>query len=188
MAVYLDEEYVGSDPDEIIYPHLLLCMGVTCQMSDGRLFGAHITNANTENAVLGGLKSKIRSQPSKPVRLYITGDAVKHRESGGKTPLGKAEALDYAGPVFVYDTGKLNPTDGSFVRVVSTAGGLPCAVYAMKDQDARPYTTVVGEARYITQYYQPQNAFRNTRFYKVAHNAAGNPPALAVLDFEPLQA
>jgi hypothetical protein len=74
MAVYLDEEFVGSDPNEIIYPRLLLCMSVTCLMSDGRLFGAHIGEATYEDAVLAGLKSRIAAQLLKPAMLYIIGD------------------------------------------------------------------------------------------------------------------
>src|SRR5712691_8761699 len=135
MAVYLDEEYVGSDPTEIIYPHLLLCMGVTCLMSDGRLFGAHIGDGSSEDAVLAGLKSRITGQPSKPVALYVTGNRAIQQSHGGKTPQAKAQGLGYKGAVHVYDTAKLKPNDGSFVRIVSNGGTAACSVYALKDQD-----------------------------------------------------
>jgi hypothetical protein len=183
MAVYLDEEFVGSDPNEIIYPRLLLCMSVTCLMSDGRLFGAHIGEATYEDAVLAGLKSRIAAQPSKPVTLYIIGDQAKQQSHGGKSPQAKAQALGYRGPVRVYDTGKLSPTDGSFVRIVSNGGAAACSVYATKDENARPYTIAAGAAKNVQMYQPPpRNAFQNTAVYKTGHTT--NTPVAALTDHD----
>ena len=52
MPIFLDEDMIAGDPAEICYPHLVLCMGVTVKMSDGYLFGAHVTEPTTEALVL----------------------------------------------------------------------------------------------------------------------------------------
>src|SRR5690606_34303338 len=77
MAVYLDEEMVGEDRNEIGYPHLLLCMGVTVLMRNGRLIGTHITTGTTEAQLLAEVKRRIQSDPSSPYLLYVTGDLAK---------------------------------------------------------------------------------------------------------------
>jgi hypothetical protein len=66
MAVYLDEDHVGVDARELVFPNLLLCMGLGCQMDDGVTVGCHISGAATEDAVLAELKSRIDAQPGTP--------------------------------------------------------------------------------------------------------------------------
>lgn len=143
MTIYLDEDCVGEDPNEIAYPHLLLCMGVTCQLQNGRLIGAHITNDSTEQTVLKEMKRRIDSDPSKPVALYITGHLINHWNNKGGSPEAKAKQLGYRGDVYGYDTARLNPTDGSFVKINSQAVNIPAnmkaSIVAIRDEDARPY-------------------------------------------------
>jgi hypothetical protein len=80
MTIYLDEDQVGEDSKEIAYPHLALCMGLTCQMKNGRLIGTHITTGVTEAALLAEVKRRIESDPSNVHKLYLTGHIVKHGE------------------------------------------------------------------------------------------------------------
>lgn len=143
MPVYLDEDMVGSDTSELIFPHLLLCMGVACQLSNGRLVGCHISNATTEPAVLAELRRQIESDPGSPKRLYMIADFSQHFLHTKHSFTAKARDLGYTGQIFVLDTKPVLKRDGAFARVVSSGGAAPGTVYILADEDARPYSMVV---------------------------------------------
>jgi hypothetical protein len=91
MAVYLDEDQVGVDARELVFPNLLLCMGLGC----------HISGAATEDAVLAELKSRIDAQPGTPRWLSMIADFEQHfverklsfiLEPGSRTPTSRSSA------------------------------------------------------------------------------------------------
>ena len=117
-------------------------MGVTCLMDNGHLIGAHISDASKELIILGELSDWIDDDQGNPVALYMTGNIQKHcTTQPGLFPTDKARNLGFTGAIYIYDTARLNPTDGSFVRVISNGAAPPCTVYSMLDETARPYTT-----------------------------------------------
>jgi hypothetical protein len=139
MAIYLDEDCLGGPDDEINYPHLLLCMSLTIQMRDGKLFGVHITSSTVEKLLLAKLRNFSQGSPR---RIYVIGDQGVHQNKAkGKAPLLKAKELQYYSEfdVVTYDTSQLNGKQGYFVRLVSPGGEQECTVYAAKDEDIRPY-------------------------------------------------
>ena len=138
MAVYLDEDMVGEDLNVIAYPHLVLCAGVTCLMSTGRLIGAHFTTPHTERALLRELHGRIESAEGDPRKLYVIANFKHHFQLGGGAPLDKARALHFIGDVWTYDTAGVYE-DGAFALVKSLGGNAPCQVHAMRDTVARKY-------------------------------------------------
>lgn len=176
MAIYLDEEMVGEDPNEVAYPHLLLCMGVTCVLDNGVLIGSHVTNGNTERVLLAEMRQRIEAHhPHIPRKLYITGDIARHDSQGGMPVTDKARALGYIGEVKTFDTGTLNPTDGSFVRITSDNHG-NCTVVAMLNQEATPYGLghyVEGVSGDINRYVpgNPDNPWGRPHMVKTSDSA-----------------
>jgi hypothetical protein len=178
MAIYLDEEMIGRDGGEIAYPHLLLCMGITVLLRDGSLVGAHLTNGNSEAGMLAEVANQVQASGVNPYLLYVTGHLAKHFGQGGSMPHEKARAIGYTGDVMVYDTGALEPTDGSFVRVVSNGGNAQCTLYAMRDEEAKPYPLKVGALPGVVRF--SGGVTQPVRMYK--SGATGVPPQLALKD------
>ena len=145
MAVYLDEDYIGSDASVLVFPHLLLCLGIACQMSTGRLVGCHVSSADTEEAVLALFRAEIQRASGTPRRLYMIADFSAHFHHTKLSFTVKARKLGYVGNIFVLDTKPVIRTDGAYARIESFGGDVPCSVYIMADEDARPYTTVGGK-------------------------------------------
>ena len=120
MAVYLDEDQIGSDAAMIGFPHLLLCMGVVLVMGDGSLVGAHFTKPTSEQYVLRRLMRECMRNGSGMSQLYCMGNIPVHvGEFGGLDINGKAAALGFTGQGYVADFSVLKPTDGTYAQVTS---------------------------------------------------------------------
>lgn len=139
MAVYLDEDHIGSDANELVFPNLLLCMGLGCQMSDGSLIGCHISGASTEDAVLAEVKAKIAAHVGTPKWLYMCADFKEHFLERKLTFTAKARTIGFTGDIFVLDTRPLVGAGGAHVRFKSTGSVSPCHVFVLAEADARPY-------------------------------------------------
>jgi hypothetical protein len=142
MPIYLDEEETGHDPNSIAYPHLLLCMGVTCLMSDASLIGGHVTKKTTEPKVIAAMKELLDLVPKGVTidRLYLAGHASKHF-AGAASAHDKAKALGYGGIVYLFDTSKIDPADGTFVMVTSNGPGRHPGIEYKRNEKVS-YTTV----------------------------------------------
>ena len=141
MAVYLDESMIGKDR-EINYPHLLLCIGVTCQMADGTLIGCHIdSGGDVEDKNLAELRQWITAHGGAAVNLYLIGNRHVNRKHNGKSDFEKAYALGFTGKVWVFDTAGIASTDGHFARLTSnpTDPKGMCDIRVCADPDVRPY-------------------------------------------------
>ena len=124
MAIFLDEDMIGSDPTMIGFPHLVLCMGVVVLMRDGSLIGAHFTNPSTEHSVLLGLRRSIGINGSGMDQLYCMADMAEHiQKYGGLDITGKANAIGFTGKGYVADFGVLNPTNGTYAQVTTNGAG-----------------------------------------------------------------
>ena len=123
MALFLDEEEVGSDGALIGFPHLVICGGIVILMDNGTLVGAHVSAREVERAVLYTLRRKTLEIGGEMRRFYLVADLDKHlRVCGMMDIVGKAKAIGYSGPGYVVDLGVLNPTDGSYAQVASNGG------------------------------------------------------------------
>ena len=146
MQVYLDECQVGEGT-QINFPHLLLCMGVTCQMSDGWLIGCHIMGGGqNEECLLAEMNNRIvgysRTHFQRPVNLYAIGNIGQHCHTyGGKPPYEKAHTLKFKGNLWVYNTVVMKVDDGHFARIESKPDAVnqPCNVWVCADRTVRPY-------------------------------------------------
>jgi hypothetical protein len=139
MAVYLDEDFIGQDGTELVFPNLLLCMGIGCQMRDGTLLGCHVSGSSTEEAVLAELKSRIDARPDRPRWLYMIADFEQHFLDRKLSFTEKARALGFNGDVFVLDTRPIVGDKGAHARLEANGDNRPCSVSVLKDEDARPY-------------------------------------------------
>jgi hypothetical protein len=138
MAIYLDEDRVGQDPIEICYPHLLLCMGVTVQMADGTLIGAHFSSPSTEAAVGAEMLQQIQAHSSTMRLLYCTGNLPVHTtQCGGMDVKGKANLIGFQGDAYSFDTSMIEPKDGTFVVVRSFGANKKCGIYYKRDEKVR---------------------------------------------------
>lgn len=147
MTIYLDEDLVGTDKNELVFPHLLLCMGIVAQFADG-LVGAHVSAVATEDAVLGGLRTQMGAFSGAPIRLYMIANFQEHFVHRKLSFTDKARTLGYTGEIFVFDTKPFVKTasQGAYARVALAGGGGLCNVYVLADEDAQPYSTVDGKA------------------------------------------
>jgi hypothetical protein len=138
VAVYLDEDRVGSDPAEICYPHLLLCMGVTLLMADGSLMGAHVCDNLIEPALLAELQNAVNNSHLGMVKLYCAGNYKVHTvQFGCMTVQQKAAALGFHGDAYLFNTGTIRPKDGTFVAVRSNGPAHNCGVYYKRDEKVK---------------------------------------------------
>ncbi len=143
MTTYLDENCVGSDASEIVFPHLVLCLGVACQMDTGTLVGAHVSVAEYEEQVLDELAARVTAVDGSVARLYMIADFHRHFVERKLTFTAKARRLGHTGNIFGYDTRAVQRDDGAYVRIRSPGAGLACEVFALPDEDAREYGTVM---------------------------------------------
>jgi len=135
MAIFLDEDMIGSDPTMIGFPHLVLCMGVAVLMRDGSLIGAHFTNPSTEHSVLLGLRRSIGINGSGMDQLYCMADMAEHiQKFGGLDITGKANAIGFTGKGYVADFGVLNPTNGTYAQVTTNGAGKRATVRCKLDE------------------------------------------------------
>lgn len=134
MPIYLDELMVGEDPNEIIYPNLLLCMGITALMSDGSLIGAHVVDGTREQEVLTEMANRIAlAAPETPVHLYCTGNYENHKHHGGMKVSQKAAALGFHGKAYRFNTPDY--AYGTYVRIVSNGANHKCSIDYKRDQN-----------------------------------------------------
>lgn len=149
MPIFLDEDMISSDPAEICYPHLLLCMGVTVKMSDGYLVGAHVTEPTTEAHVLAELVQQINTYIANHHgvtmdKLYCTGNFQEHVTThGGGDVAAKAGALNFHGDAYSFDASLIQPRDGTFVTIRSNGPAHPCGIFYKRDEKVK-YDNVSG--------------------------------------------
>lgn len=156
MAIYLDEDMVGSDANLVGYPHLLLCMGVTVLMSNSTLVGAHVTSHTTEDGVLAELANQIgKLAPATMDQLYCAGHYNEHLSYKNKTVEQKAQALNFHGTAYLFDTRQIRPKDGTYVEVVSNGAGHKCTIRYKRDEKARGvYDRPAGVQTQVAKFYE----------------------------------
>jgi hypothetical protein len=204
VAVYLDESMFGMDT-EINYPRLLLCSGVTWQMSDGLLVGCHIDSGATEDVNLAELKRlavgwAFTHDLAPGPNLYVIGNRRLNDLHHQKSPLDKARALGFQGKIWVYDTAAIaDHVDGTFARLFSWRSGpfLGIAIQVCPDPVVQPYQQYgMGDdlrqmaisKRYQTSWNPPQSAFQfpktQSNIKRGISNVNNLPRPLRPMDFQ----
>ncbi len=153
MAIYLDENMVGSDANMIAFPHLVLCMGVVLVMSDGSLIGAHFTTPDVEKGILNMMVREVAGSGQTMNQMYCIADLAEHiQKYGGQDINGKAAGLGFTGQGYVIDLGCNNPADGCYAQVTSNGSAQRATVRTKLNEkmdytftaDAGPNVTKVG--------------------------------------------
>ena len=113
-------------------------MGVTVQMADGTLIGAHFSSPGTETAVGAEMLAQIQAHSSTMRLLYCTGNLPVHTtQYGGLDVQGKANLIGFQGDAYSFDTSLIEPKDGTFVAVRSFGANKKCGIYYKRDEKVR---------------------------------------------------
>lgn len=153
MAVYLDENMVGTDAQVIGFPHLLVCMGLLC-MTDQNLYGVHLLEIEDTNAAVDGFRAwlGVLGVGGAQMRaLYGSANfTIRYRNISGPssnlTDLWKVEMnriagrLGYRGPIYGFDTSIIAPQDGTYVEYRSQLPRTTCRVFYKRNEKMQ-YTT-----------------------------------------------
>lgn len=142
MAIYLDEDYVGTDPTTIGFPHLLLCMGVVV-LTANEIHGVHfVANCNSGHT-LAGFAAYLTAQgvvPADMIGLYgACNFNVRYGNHNRKTAWQQemrdiAAAIGYAGDAKGFDTSIINPTDGTYVEYVRQPLHNRCSIFYKRNE------------------------------------------------------
>ncbi len=156
MAVYLDEDMMGRDDDLVGFPHLLLCMGFVARTNAGP-WGVHLTSpANspgTFTAYCNWAKGKGLTAGAitdlygccNHVVRYGTSSPTAGLKAWREEMAAFANQLGWSGPARGFDTGIIDPRDGTYVEYRQQIGGAqPCAIfYKRNEKTVVPGTTSV---------------------------------------------
>lgn len=155
MAVYLNECDAGVDAATIGFPHLLLCMGVVAQIG-GRLYGLHFDSPSESATEAAALNTYIRSKgadPANGVRLYGCCNRAKRyglKSSSAQKTAWKAEmtaiatALGYHGAVSGFDTGIIDPKQGTYVEYQADHAKRKCRIFYKRHEKMTHQTSIYG--------------------------------------------
>jgi hypothetical protein len=141
MPVYLNENQAGSDRAAIGFPHLLICMGVVMQTGNW-LYGYHFDAPETtaENAVAFADFIRTRGgNAGNGVRLYGVANWSVRYPGGGKSDWRAemqniATALGYHGRASGFDTGVIDPQDGTYVEFIPEFPQRRCRIYYKRNE------------------------------------------------------
>jgi hypothetical protein len=138
MPVYLNELQGGSDQTLIGFPHLLICMGVVVQ-TNAWLYGFHYVTPADTPVTSGLLLQFITSRGgdvANAVRLYGCANwSVRYSAAGNKRQAWEAEmqsianTLGYQGKVSGFNTGIIDPQDGTYVEYVPEYPQRRCRIF-----------------------------------------------------------
>ncbi len=142
MPVYLDENMVGTDPQIVGFPHLLVCMGLVC-MTDQNIYGVHLIEVEDTNATIDGFRTWIGALGvGGPQMRALYGSAnftIRYRNVAGPgsnlADLWKVEMnriavrLGYRGPIYGFDTSIIEPQNGTYVEYQSQLPRTTCRVF-----------------------------------------------------------
>ena len=140
MPIYLDENYFGCDPDVIGFPHLLLCMGFVAIVKEGdkrTMWGVHLTNVTASQRTFEMFSGEMLKtvDPKNIVAIYGSCNWVVRYNGQTDISVWKAEMMSFAGmlgfngPARGFDTGIINPRDGTYVQYQLGITGDFCQIF-----------------------------------------------------------
>ena len=141
MPVYLNEAQAGSDANLIGFPHLVICMGVVLQ-TNAYMYGYHFDHQDRTAAncvAFANFIAKRRGRVANGVRLYGCGNLALRYEGGGRQAWRAemrliAGALGYHGRVSGFDTGIINPQDGTYVEYIPDYPQQRCRIFYKRNE------------------------------------------------------
>lgn len=153
MPVYLDENMLGTDPQAVGFPHLLVCMGLLC-MTDQNLYGVHLTEIEDTNAAVDGFRNWLGGLGvggAQMCAMYGSANfTIRYRNVSGPSSnladLWKVEMnriagrLGYRGAIYGFDTSIIEPKDGTYVEYQSQLPRASCRVF-YKRHEKMQYTS-----------------------------------------------
>jgi hypothetical protein len=156
MAVYLDEDCLGTDPRRIGFPHLLLCMGVVV-LTDNALYGVHIVDGSDRNETIpefGRYLARLGVQAGDMRTLYGSCNwEVRYGGANNKKDAWKAEMRHIAGVIGFqgrakgFDTSIIAPQEGTYVEYVLSFGMRRCRIFYKRHEKMNygPKNVTVGK-------------------------------------------
>lgn len=150
MVLYLNESQAGCDQDTVAFPHLLVCMGVVLE-TGARLYGFHFDNQADSGSQAGLFAAFIANQNGtvpQGVRLYgCTNWKIRYPDRGRAAWKAEmqaiASAIGYTGKVSGFDTGIINPQDGTYVEYIAEHAQGRCRIYYKRNEKMCYTQTVV---------------------------------------------
>lgn len=150
MAVYLDENFVGSD-DVIGFPHLVLCLGFVLigtprDRAGATLWGVHLTDTENSGWTFDVFRDWCLEACDVESITAIYGCCNRQVRYGGLNPtqawrdemLGFADRIGFSGPVRGFDTGIIDPRDGTYVEyVLNPLAGDSCRIFYKRHEKIR---------------------------------------------------
>jgi hypothetical protein len=145
MAIYLDEDMMGADPNELGFPHLLVCMGLVC-VTDNQLLGVHLTNVTHsqkvvpcfatwlgEQGVGGGDIRSLYGSANLEIRYGGgTGKALKRQWEAEMAQI--AGVLGFHGTAYGFDASVIAPKDGFYAEYRAVHASHTCAIYYKRNE------------------------------------------------------
>jgi hypothetical protein len=145
MAIFLDENMMGADPDAVAFPHLLVCMGVVCVTND-RLFGIHLTTVREAKAVMPAFATWLRDQGVKGDAIrtvygaanlevrYGDGSVATLRDQWEKEMAQIAGVLGFSGKAYGFDASVITPKDGFYARFEAEHTTHTCKIFYKRNE------------------------------------------------------
>ena len=121
--IFLDENYIGLDT-EIGFPHLLLCMGFVAVIGEGvnkSLCGIHLTSTEDTKKVFPIFADHLKKTGERINCIYGSCNRLV-RYGAAEESLWReemtffAKTLDFKGEAMGFDTGIIEPRDGTYVE------------------------------------------------------------------------
>lgn len=147
MPVYLHENQAGCDQALIGFPHLAICMGVVMQ-TGAWLYGYHFedrSNTPQNAAAFANFVTDRGGTAANGVRLYgVANWSVRYGGEGKSAWQAEmqtiATALGFHGRASGFDTGIVNPQDGTYVEFLPEYPQRRCRIYYKRNEKIT-YTT-----------------------------------------------
>jgi hypothetical protein len=186
MPIYLDENYFASDAALVGFPHLVFCMGFVAVVNDG-------TNRTMWGVHLVGLKDSATAFPFFAAELLKTATAkqikaiygccnraVRYGRTDNATwkaeMMAFAKMLGYNGPAYGFDTGIIDPREGTYVQYELRDNADSCRIF-YRQNDRMKFTHPDGTQRTLGKRIVLQNA-KNINDFPV--HTRNNPKVIAL--------
>lgn len=167
MAIYLDENMMGDDPEVIGFPHLVLCMAVVCRTRD-KLYGIHFADPENAKKVRPEFVKwlKTRDVVRNTIRtIYATanmvvryGGSTEERESQRNEELrALASDLGYTRMIGFFDGSIIVPRNGFYAEFRANHHWDTCQLFYKRDEKMLYAHTVTDAAPMVTRVSTPND-------------------------------
>lgn len=147
MSIFLNESQAGCDREQVAFPHLLLCMGVVLE-TNAWLYGFHFDAPSVSQisaTAFAGFIAERGGSVANGSHLYGCANWRKRYNGGDRADWIAdmtliANTLGYNGKVSGFDTGIIDPRDGTYVEYRPEYERQRCRIF-YKRNEKMDYTT-----------------------------------------------